>query len=216
MEIKKVGFASFKLAFNDLSIISDPILSEKSAGKFSAQEGDLVLFTEKEMLGKHNILSDLKFDKITPVKKSEPVEISGPGDYEMGGVIIRRKLGTDFYILDEGEVRIVYFGSVTGPVNQDKLKDLGDVDVLIMPIPGIDPFPTYEQTVKIISIIDPTKFIPSFYNDGYKLGGEYSEAKSVQDFIKNAGYTHVVEEKKLKVVKGSEEDTKVMEVVILS
>lgn len=215
MEIKKVGFASFKLEFNEVTFITDPLLSEKAGDKFSSQECDAVLFSENQYVGQHQILKNGGFGKISPKRRESFMEISSPGDYEVGGVIVRRKIDSNFYILDEGDVRIVYFGAGFGDIKIDKLNDLGDVDVLILPVPGTEPFATYEQSSKVISNIDPTKLIPSMFANGVKLSPEFKEVKDVAEFIKYAGYTHVTEDKKTKVVKGVEDDNKVMEVVIL-
>lgn len=217
MKIKRAGFASFKISFNEIDIVTDPMMSNSASGKFSSVEGDVVLISESQYIGKYDVVSQDVADKITPLNRPHFIEITNAGEYEIGGVVVRRPMGSDFYILDEADIRVVYFGGGTKDVKVDQLKDLGDVDILIIPVGLTEPFADFDSISKIVSTIDPTRLILSGYKvGGEKLLGEYSAVGTAQDFIKEAGYTHITEEKTLKVTKGAEAESKVLDVVILS
>jgi hypothetical protein len=91
-------------------------------------------------------------------------------------------------------------------------KDLGDVDVLILPIGNGDMFLDYEKIEKILGNIDPTILLPcGFKEEGLKLG---KDIKSKDEFIKYFGFTNVREESYISV-QATVEDEKNIEVIFL-
>lgn len=214
MKIKRLGFTSFRISTDNIDIVTDPLLASDSGISLKKTSADAVIFSENELSGQKDILDNSGFTKFESAHREKIFEISSPGEYEVGGVLIRRELGTDFYVIDEGHVRIVYLGKVTHKVVLEDYSDPGDVDLLITPIGDSDIFPNYDKLEKIISKIDPTYLIPS----GYKEDGllpKYDDLKSVDDFIKYFGYTHVTKDKLFKITSGTEPDNKVIEIVVL-
>ncbi|MCA9374831.1 MBL fold metallo-hydrolase [Candidatus Dojkabacteria bacterium] len=212
MKIKRIGFVTFKLSFNEVDLITDPLFSIDAGVKIPALDTEMVIHSSPEYKGVLAPLADAKVRQITPKKRDFILEISSPGDYELGGVIVRRPLNSDFFVIDEDTVRVVYMGEVSHTIEPKELENLGDVDVLIMPVGNGASFPNYERLEKIVSAIDPTYLIPS----GYKESGvTIVDLKGVDEFVKNFGYTNVKEENVLKVSDGTSVENKVVEVVVL-
>lgn len=216
MKIKNIGWSTFLLTAGDISIVTDPHALQKSGLSFNKVKSDVVLFTENEFIGKENILSENDLlKKIEPDHREGIIEVASPGEFEIGGVMIRRDIDSPFYIIDESTLRIVYMGLLDNSFDVSKTKDLGDVDVLIIPIGNGSLFIDYDKLEKIISNVDPSILIPCAYKkDGLKIG---ENVKGRDEFIKHFGFTNVKDESYLTVVPAkSEEEQRSVEVIFLN
>ena len=212
MKITYSGFLTFNIAYDKVIYVTDPIALMRAGLKKNQFQADVCLISESDFYGKSNVLDDIKDLKITAINRPGVFEVSNPGEYEIGGVILRR-LGYDgVYILDEGYLRIVYMGMIHKDFDINELKDLGDVDTLILPVGDGDIFPSYEKLEKIIEYVDPSILIPS----GYQIPGlksEYSSLKTLDEFAKHMGFTNIREEKTLKLESRPEVEQKTLEVI---
>lgn len=213
MKIKTLGYISTRLVYKNITFITDPVSTKEATGSFNKVKGDVILHTDKAYLAKEDIVKDAGFDDKLDVRDGrELLEINNPGEYETGEVFIRRPLGSSMYILDEGDLRVVYVGEGSKDVSPDAFKNLGDVDVLIVPGGDGEKFMGWEKLGKVIAAADPTFLVPTgFAQEGVNVDG----LKTSEEFIKHFGYTNVVEEKMLRVKKGKEADNKIMNVVLL-
>ncbi len=215
MKIKNLGWSSFLLSAGEISILTDPLALKDSGLSFTKNKADVVLFSGKELSGKENILeeNDLR-KKIEPDHRESIIEVSSPGEYEIGGMMIRRGVDSPFYTIDEAVLRVVYMGLVDNTLDVAQTKDLGDVDVLILPIGNGNLFIDYEKIEKILNYIDPTILLPcSYQKDGLKIG---KDLKGKDDFIKYFGFTNVREESYLNVTPTPEQENKNIEVIFLN
>jgi L-ascorbate metabolism protein UlaG (beta-lactamase superfamily) len=215
MKIKNLGWSSFQLSTGDITVMTDPLALSESGLSFRKNSADVVLFSEKELLGKEKLLSkkELK-EKVVPEHRKEIIEISSPGEYEIGGVMIRRDVNSYFYTIDEAVLRVVYMGLIDDSLDVSSTKDLGDVDVLILPVGNGDLFLSYDKIEKILNYIDPTILLPCGYKqEGLKLG---ENLKSKEDFIKHFGFRNVREESYLNVTPSPEQENKNIEVIFLN
>jgi hypothetical protein len=215
MRIKKHNWTSFTITGDDISLITDPQELKKSGLSFTKVKSDIVLFSDPKLTLKEDILKSEGLDsKVVVDNRKKIIEISSPGEYEIGGLLIRRDMGTNFYIIDEQNLRVVYLGLIDNDFDVSSTEDLGDVDVLIAPIGNGDQFIDYDKLEKIFSNIDPQILIPCAYaEEGLKLG---KELKSKEDFIKHFGFPNVSTETSVLVKpKKSEKDGTPMEVIFL-
>lgn len=214
MKIKNLGWSSFQLSTGDTTVLTDPLALKQSGLSLSKSSADVVLFTDKGLEGKENILAENDLlKKVEPEHRDKIIEISSPGEFEIGGLMIRRDVDSTFFTIDETVLRVVYMGLLKNDVDISLAKDLGDVDVLIIPIGNGDLFVEYEKLEKIINYIDPTILIPCAYKqDGLKIG---KDLKSREDFIKYFGFTNVREETYVNVTPTVEQENKNMEVIFL-
>ncbi|MGI6423465.1 MAG: MBL fold metallo-hydrolase [Candidatus Dojkabacteria bacterium] len=215
MKIKSLGWSTFQLTVGDTTLVTDPLSLKDSGFSFNKMKCDVVIFSEKELFGKEDILKEKGLEKkVEPDHRDTIIEISSPGEFEVGGLMIRRDVDSPFYIIDEGKLRVVYMGLVDNSLDVGTTKDLGDVDVLILPIGNGSLFPDYDRIEKVIRNVDPTILLPSAYKkNGLKIG---SDMKSREDFIKFFGFTNVRDESYLNVVPVAESENKNMEVIFLN
>ena len=215
MKIKSLGWSSFSLSNDNISILTDPVALKESGIGLPKCKADVVLFSQRDLYGKEDILREYELEKkIEPDHRDNIFEISSPGEYEIGGMMIRRGIDLPFYTIDEGNLRVVYMGVIDNSLDVSKTKDLGDVDVLILPIGNGDLFIDYEKIEKILNYIDPTVLLPCAYKtDGLKVG---KDIKSRDDFIKYFGFTNVKEQSSLNVTSTVEQESKIMEVIFLN
>ncbi len=214
MKIKKVGWVSFLLNGDDITALTDPLELLKVQKSFPKTKTDVCLFTNYEKDIKEGILKDNGLEsKIVGEKRENVMEINLPGEYEIGGLMIRRGIGEDFFVIDEGTLRIVYMGDTDNSFDPEKVSNLGDVDVLIIPVgDGVD-YMDFDKIEKVISNTDPAILIPCAYREEFKGN---SNLKTKDEFIKHFGFANVRDENYLKVDKRKVElDQQSVEVVFL-
>ncbi|HCC67708.1 TPA: hypothetical protein DEP90_00630 [Patescibacteria group bacterium] len=215
MKIKKQNWTSFLITGSSVSLLTDPQELKKSGLSFAKVKADVVLFSDPNLILKERILKKEGLEKkVVPDKRKRIMEINSAGEFEIGGLMIRRDLKSNIYIIDEQNLRVVYLGMINNNFDVDLTKDLGDVDVLIVPIGNGDQFIDYDKLEKIISNIDPQILIPCGYKEkGLKIG---KGMKTKEDFIKYFGFPNVSEENYLTVKpKKSEREGAPMEVIVL-
>lgn len=215
MKIKNLGFSTFKIIGSDVSIITDPHATIESGLSLPKTEADICLVSDPKYVGTQGYLSETGLStKIVSQKRSSVFEIVNNGEYEIGGLIVRRPAKSNVCIIDEGYLRVVYVGLVDGDFELDTLKHLGDVDVLMIPVGDGGIFPPIQKIEKAINIIDPSILIPW----GYKtvgMKGEFEKLLELEAFLKECGFSNTIEEKELKINNAPEKEDKVMGVVIL-
>ncbi len=215
MKIKKIGWTSFLISNQNISAITDPLLLSNSGVSFPKTSADIAVITNYDKEIKENILKDTKLDgKVVPEHREKVMEISTAGEFEIGGLMIRRDIDSDVYIIDENNLRVVYLGGTGKNFDPASIKDAGDVDVLILPVGDGVNFMDFDMMEKVISDIDPAVLLPCAYNeDGPKDNG----LKSKEEFIKHFGFANVREESYLNVTKKKvdEEDQQSVEVIFL-
>jgi hypothetical protein len=215
MRIKKHNWTSFIISGDNVSIITDPQELKKAGLSFTKASADVVLFSDPELILKSDIVkTEGMSKKIVPDKRKKVVEINSPGEFEIGGFMIRRPVKTNFYIIDEQNLRVLYMGLTDNSFNPKDLEDVGDVDVLIAPIGNGDLFLDYDKLEKVFSAVDPQILIPcGLKEDGAKLG---KELKSREDFIKHFGFSSVSDESYITVKpRRKEKEEAPMEVIFL-
>ena len=205
MKIKSLGYLTFFLSFEKVDVLTDPLSLEDVGLKFPKTKADVILHTDAR-----GVVDE---KKVVPTKKEEVLNITNPGEFELGGLMVRRNIGSATYILDEELLRVVYVGHISKDVKVDAFKDMGDVEVLIMPVGDGKNFPEFSVIEKIVTQIEPLVLIPSGFRTDNMSKGE--DLAKVDDFVKQAGYTNVKREKTLSVSGSVEKDVRNMDVVIL-
>ena len=90
----------------------------------------------------------------------------GPGEYEKAGIIMS---GIDdgkntIYVLSIEEMDICYLSHINHDLSEDEAKQIGNVDILFLPL-GEDGSVNTKIATKILSEIDPRVVIPMLYSD---------------------------------------------------
>lgn len=207
MHIQWYGQSFFKIATKnqkgeDVVIVIDPYHKDcglKVPTKFG---GDIVLITHDHK--DHNNVELIKSTNLSP----EPFVISGPGEYEVKGVMIYGvpsfhddKKGTErgentMYLIETEGIWLAHLGDLgQKTLDNEQLEQVRDIDILLIPVGG-----TYtindKEANPIISQIEPCLIIPMHY----KIPGLNLKIDGVDKFIKEMGLKPE-EMKKLKVNK---------------
>ena len=215
MKIKKVGFTSFLLTSGaGISVVTDPLYSMESKGGLTKSKADICLFTDPSLIGVGDIVKSKKLEsKVVPNNRKKIFEISSPGEFEIGGVMVRRGINDPFFLIDEKELRVVYLGLVDKDFDVSLTKDLGDVEVLIIPVGDGDNFPSYEKLEKIISNVDPNILLPYAFSSKEK---KIDNLKSKEEFVKHFGFTNISDENYINISARAESEQKFIKVVFLN
>ena len=185
MTITWFGHSCFRIEAKEGSILIDPF-SKDIGLKPPRVKDDLILVT-------HNHYDHNNVEGAPP----QAMVIAGPGEYEKQGIYVRgilsyhdkvegkeRGLNTIYVIKSEDMVvcHMGDFGQAEFEGNQ--LDDIGDVDILMLPVGGkytID----YKEAVETVGKIGPKIVIPMHY----KIKDLKIDIDGVDKFIKELGLT---------------------------
>ncbi|MBI2356587.1 MBL fold metallo-hydrolase [Candidatus Dojkabacteria bacterium] len=196
MKIKYNGYTSFTFTIDNLVALTDPGVAKENGVKGIPTEADVVINTSEGS----------KYE-VRPLNRSSVFEINSPGEYEISEFMIQRPIGTPFYIMDHSLIRVVYIGLGSKNINIKDLRDLGDVDVLLLPYSNGEGFPSYDLLQEIISKVEPVTLVP--------YGTDTDGTKSKEEFIKYFGFTNATNEKVLKIDSKPESEDRSMKIIFL-
>lgn len=186
MQIHYFGLSSFKITTKDATVITDPF--DKESGLLSPRgAADIVILSEKLN----------KLYSATSGFSGEPFLINDPGEYDLKGVTVtgiplkqegdETKDGKPRYVtavlIEAEDMRILNLTHIrTFSMKSDDLEDLGEIDILILPVGG-NSVMTAKDASKVVNEIEPKIVIPSHYaTEGLKLPYEKVDA-----FLKEMG-----------------------------
>ena len=146
-----------------------------------------------------------KFDKADIVLQTHSKEndfkvgsqfvISSCGEYERKGVFIQGIMSFQddsniIYSLKVEDIGICHLGYYKkDSLNEEQIKEIGNVDILMVPIEGNKTI-NYSEAVKIISLIQPSIIIPMCY-----------KKESLEQFLKAMGEKDIEPKDKLSIQK---------------
>ena len=208
MEIVWHGLSCFRFMERGLaSVVTDPYSPESglSALKLKA---DIV--TVSHDAPNHNNVKAVKGTRRS---------ISGPGEFEIGGVFItglpmedkseesKKAKPNTLYVFDFNGLTIAHLGNLSFVPSQAQIENLGAVDIALVPVGGgrsISP----SQASEVISLIEPSIVIPM----QFKTGDEKPRLGAVSRFLKEMGITKLDPLPMLKIGKsGLSDDTQVIQ-----
>ena len=152
--------------------------------------------------------------------KGKAFEITGPGEYEVGGVFItgvwingsNRKTTADkerntVYLIDYNGLKIAHLGELNSVPSQTEVEGLGEVHVALVPVGGETSL-NAAKAAEVISLLEPSIVIPMHYSKGAPLLG----LDPLSKFLKEMGLSQVDTEESIKLtsVNVLPEETRVM------
>ena len=234
MQLQYLNHASFliktKVNGKTLQILMDPF-SPSIGIPFKKTKADLV--TISHLHNDHSYLEgvsnlktklDLNMEPFYINGDDEPFVVSKPGDYELRGVRIS---GIDSYhddkkgslrgkntifVVESEDISICHLGDLGHLLNDKQVEEIGDVDVLLVPIGGfytIDP----EEAVKVIAQIEPSYVVPMHYKTERHNPKDFGELKTLKDFLEVMGAENTTPLDTFNVTHSTSEET---EVVVLN
>ncbi len=196
MNISWFGHSCFRIEAKEGSILIDPF-SKEIGLKPPRIKDDVVLVSH------HHFDHDN-----TGEANPEAFIIDGPGEYEKQGISIRgissfhdksagKERGTNtIYVIKAEDMTICHLGDYGQDKFDDRqLEEIGDVDILMVPIGGVYTI-DYKEAASVISQIEPKIIIPMHY----KIKNLKVEINGPEKFLKEIGLTPEKIDK-LKIVK---------------
>ena len=185
MVITHHGGQCFKVTFGDITLVFDPISKGASlpAVRFGA---DIALISRRH--------SDMNGAAEVAFGGKEPFVISGPGEYEKGGVTVQGFLTKSEYGLAKGQLEatntvyavklegmtLVHLGALSEPALSVEAREaIDDIDVLFLPVGG-DGVLDAAGAAKLATILEPKIIIPMHWSG-------IGEKGSLERFIKEEG-----------------------------
>jgi L-ascorbate metabolism protein UlaG (beta-lactamase superfamily) len=143
-------------------------------------------------------------------REGEIQEVSGPGEFEIGGVSILGLAAGETTVMRVAvdDVRVVLAGRLRRQLTEEEIDSLGHVDVLVIPVGGGDALGAIDAA-KLVNAVEPSIVVPARYGAGD--GGEYDP---VGKFAKEMGLAEGAWEPQPKLVltgsTGESDDTRVV------
>jgi L-ascorbate metabolism protein UlaG (beta-lactamase superfamily) len=156
MDITYLGTGSVKLLGKNLNVVCDPVTAVKA---------------------------DVVTASGPPAESEAGWPLSGdamlvdvPGEYEVKGAMITGvparlhidedgHRGTVYSVLIDG-VNVVIAGNISGKLDEDQIENLGQVDVLVVPVGGGGLTLDAEGAAAVVAQLEPGYVVPVHYDDG--------------------------------------------------
>lgn len=199
MEIVWHGLSCFRMMQRGMaSAVTDPFEPAKGLPELKLK-ADIVTVSYD-----HNQHNNVK------AVKSSPVVITGPGEYEVGGVFViaiqmsaeqngkKKRRPSMLYVFDFGGITVAHLGRLSAVPSQGQIEHLGTVDVALVPVGGGSAL-NAAQAAEVISLIEPSTVVPMQYktwSDGPKLS-------TVKRFLSEMGAGDLEPQESLSVSKSS-------------
>lgn len=196
MDITWYGHSCFRIIERgETSIVTDPYSDEIGLPPLKLK-ADVVTVSHNEP--GHNALD---------VVKGFNYSLQGPGEYEIGGVFIYG-IALNYVDSENGVARpnvaykiefsnnltVMHLGDLAHVPDQSTIEDLGEVNVLLIPVGGGNGLKA-SLAADVISLIEPNYVVPMHYD----LPGLKVKLDSVDKFVKAMGISKVQEEEMLRV-----------------
>lgn len=198
MDITWYGHSCFRLSERNLAtIVTDPF-DHRAIGYAPLKVKAQVVTISHDSPGHNFIDAVVNHDYV----------LTGPGEYEIGGVFMTGTLMTDFksenphrnivYTMDFNGVTVAHLGDLDHIPNQSKIEVLGDIHVALVPVGGGVGLHA-SQAAEVISLLEPSIVIPMHYHTEFTS----LELDPVDRFLREMGVTNPVVEESLKVSNSS-------------
>jgi len=203
MEIKYIGHSSFLLKSKDTTLITDPFDPLMVGLKFPKIDADIITVSHSHP--DHNA---------TALVGGTPLVIDLPGEFEKKNIRIfgfssyhDKQKGSEkgeniLYKIEVEGLSILHCGDLGYVPNDDYLEQVGEIDILMLPVGGkvtIDA----SEAVDLIKKIEPSIVIPMHYNSPQLKQENFSDLSPVADFLKKIGAENIVPIPKLVIKKES-------------
>ena len=196
MEITWYGHSCFRLTERGMAaVVTDPY-DHRSTGLQALKLKANIITISHDAPG-HNFVDAVK---------GKYHLITGPGEYEIGGVFItavqtngKNKGSADeprntLYVFDYGKAIIAHLGNLRRVPNQTDMEALGNIHIALVPVGGGASL-TPAKAVEVVSLLEPGIVIPMHY----ELPEDKTKPTQVDRFLKEMGVGKVEKQPSLKV-----------------
>lgn len=194
MDINYLGHSSFKLKGKEGVVVTDPFNAEAVGLDWNKIKADVVTISHQH--DDHNYVDGVKVS--SQREKQGVFVIHGPGEYEASDIMVQgwstwhdNQQGAErgpnvIYMVELDKIRILHLGDLGHEINQELKEDIGQVDVLMVPVGGkytIDA----KTAVKVAKSLSPSYVIPMHYNREGLKQDVFEGVSGVDEFLQEMG-----------------------------
>jgi L-ascorbate metabolism protein UlaG (beta-lactamase superfamily) len=199
VELNWLGHACFRVKNRETTIILDPFGPQTGYSTRGFGEADVVTLS-------HDHAAHSNVDAVS----GRPRVISGPGEYEVAGVLITGirtyhddKRGAErgkntAYVVEMDELRVCHLGDLGHVPTADQAEELSGAEVLLIPVGGGTTIDA-EAAAEVISLLEPRIVVPMHY----KTDGTTEKLEPLDRFLKQMGVGSAQPVPRLNVTKTS-------------
>ncbi len=200
MEITWYGLSCFRLTERGLaSVVTDPFDHRVTGYEPLKLKADIVTISH-DAPGHNNAAA----------VKGKSRTITGPGEYEIGGVFITGvqtnghamrapdEPRNTLYVFDYDGLTIAHLGDLRRVPSQTEVEALGNVHVALVPVGGGGGL-SAAKAVEVISLLEPGIVIPMHYN----IPGSGLKLSPLSKFLKEMGVAGGDPQPSLKITRGN-------------
>jgi len=193
-----LGHSCFRIKGNKTIIITDPYPPDLgySLGKQTAN-----IVTVSHQHPSHSYVQGIG---------GEPRLVKGPGEYEISNVLIigiatyhdsvkgQSRGKNTAYLMEMDGVSVCHLGDIGHVLNDEQVEEMGNVDVLLLPVGGVNTI-NAAMAAEVIRKIEPKVVIPMHYKTSFLD----RQLDPVESFLKEMGMAQVEPRPKLSVSKSN-------------
>lgn len=201
MDITYLGHSSFRIKGKQAVVVTDPYVNDTGLKYPKHVTADVVTVSHDHQ--DHNDVSQIE---------GTPFVVKGPGEYEIKGVGIvgvrayhddkkgEERGGNTIYRIEVDGVSVVHLGDLGHMLTTSQVEDLGEVDVLLIPVGGIYTIDA-AKAVEVINELEPSIVVPMHYHRPELDTLVFKDIEPLSAFLKAIGKEEVPPQQKLTVTK---------------
>lgn len=199
MQIYWHGYSSVRIEASlnqqDVSLVTDPFENEGAVRFPRTLSPDMLVLS-------HQDRSKFPMDSI----QGTPFVVSEPGEYEVKGMYVQgvqdvkqgegEKLRPMIYRIVAEGMTVAFLGQLNRKLSEYEIEQLGDVDILLLPVGGGEVMGS-KLASETISLIEPRVVVPMYHD----IPGLKAKLEHVDAFCKAVGVCQRQDSTKLKISK---------------
>ncbi len=195
------GQACFKLQSGERIVICDPFGPKRVGLRRPQLKADIF------------ILPNIEDVSLLKEEGGEGFIISSSGEYEVKGIFIygiKTPQKKPIFLINLEDIKIGYLGEINLPLEPEEIKNLGEPDVLILPVGNKKTVLSPTKAVELVEQIEPAIIIPCCYC----LEGIKTELEPLDKFSKELGVKEIEKLDKFRLKKNEISKEKMRLVVL--
>ena len=196
MEIIWYGHSCFRITERGMAaVVTDPYDPEVVGHDLGKLRADMV-----------TISCDKPAHNYVKAVRGSALEITGPGEYEVGGVFVtgllidgkskkksQDELRNTIYVIEYNGLTIAHLGELNNVPSQTEVEGLGEVNIALVPVGGMTSL-NAAKAAEVISLLEPSIVIPMHYGMRESL----IKLDPLSKFLKEMGLNEVETEETIK------------------
>ena len=198
MDICWLGHSCFRIRGNNSTVVTDPYSPELG---YSLGEPTANIVTVSHQHPGHYFSQGVG---------GEPRLVAGPGEYEIGGILIigissfhdeekgQERGRNTVYIMEVDEVSICHLGDLGHVLTAGQVEEIDNVDVLLLPVGGVSTI-NAPMAAEVVRQLEPKIVIPMHY----KTPAISRDMEPVERFLKEMGVNEAESQPKMSLTRSN-------------